>query len=221
MAPGSGIETINKALAGIEGRLDGIEAANRQARTALAAANLKSAIDSGDPFMSQLETFAQNAGAGTTTDELRDFAADGVPTEQVLTNQWPDVRDEISKALTPSAPGAPVGDQFMAGLRSLVQVRPTGPAPASAEGPKATLSRLDAAIQSGNLAAWQKQWQTLPDPARKASKVFADRVAARLTAQRAVAGALSAALKPTTPAASQADPAEPNAERPAAQGNQG
>lgn len=214
------IAEIRDTLGTLTTRLSDVEASNRQARVALAAANLKSAIDSGGPFMSQLETFAKTAGDSETTEGLRGFAADGVPSEQALVDRWPEVRDAVTAALTPVSPDAPVGDQLLSGLRSLVQVRPSGPAPASAEGPDATLSRMDAAIERGDLAAWQTEWQGLPDAAKAASQDFADDVGARLAAQDAVSGALATALGPAgdggTGSAAPADAAPSSREDPAA-----
>jgi hypothetical protein len=107
-----------------------------------------------------------------------------------------------------------VGEQLLSGLRSLVQVRPAGPAPASEPGPAAALSRLDAAIASGDLAAWQTEWEALPQPAKDASADFAGDVAARLAAERIVSETLAGA-----PAAS-GDGGQ-GAEEPAAPENQG
>lgn len=209
---------VDEAVAQFESRIAGMEANNRRADGALAAANLKSAIDQGGPFMSQLETYAEATGAGAATEDLRAFAADGVPSKQVLAAEWPAVEDQIAESLRPALPDAPVQEQLLSGLRSLVQVRPDGPAPAEAKGPDAVLSRLDAAIESGDLAGWQSEWQTLPQAGQDASQDFASRVAARLTADRVVAEALSSALAPAP--AGGADSAPP-ADQPAGQANQG
>jgi len=209
---------VDEAAAQFESRIAGMEANNRRADVALAAANLKSAIDQGGPFMSQLETYAEATGAGAATEDLRAFAADGVPSKQALAAEWPAVEDKIAESLRPALPDAPVQEQLLSGLRSLVQVRPAGPAPAEAKGPDAVLSRLDAAIESGDLAGWQSEWQALPQAGQDASQDFASRVAARLTADRVVAEALSSALAPAP--AGGAD-SQPPADQPTGQANQG
>lgn len=199
-----GVAAINETIAGFDSRIATVEARNLQASKAFAAANLKAAIDAGGPFMQQLENYAQIAGGEGATEELRALAADGVPTERELATRWPEVEDRIASQLTPVAPDAPVGDQLLSGLRSLVQVRPVEPS-ASAEpgegGPNESLARLDAAIGAGDLAAWTAEWQTLPDAAKQASQDFADQVEARQTADRVIADALASATAPAQPAA--------------------
>ncbi|NDV87449.1 hypothetical protein GTW51_12140 [Aurantimonas aggregata] len=210
---------IDGALAGFDDRLAAMEQRNRRADSALAAANLKSAIDRGGPFMGELETYAQSTEAGGSTDALREFAADGVPSVAALTAAWPTVEGRIADALRPAEPDAPVGEQLLTGLRSLVQVRPAGPAPASEPGPAAALSRLDAAITNGDLAAWQTEWEALPQPAKDASADFAEDVAARVAADRIVSETLAAA--PAAAAGEGEGEATPAAEEPAATENQG
>ncbi|MCP3056584.1 COG4223 family protein [Aurantimonas marianensis] len=209
---------VDEAVAQFESRIAGMEASNRRADVALAAANLKSAIDQGGPFMRQLETYAEATGAGAATEDLRAFAADGVPSKQALAAEWPAVEDAIAESLRPALPDAPVQEQLLSGLRSLVQVRPTGETAATSEGPDAALARLDAAIESGDLAGWQSEWQALPQAAKDVSQDFANRVAARRTADRVVAEALSSALAPAPAgAAGSGSPAD----QPTGQANQG
>ncbi|WP_206454650.1 COG4223 family protein [Aurantimonas marina] len=212
---------VDEAVAQFESRVAGMEASNRRADMALAAANLKSAIDQGGPFMSQLETYAEATGASAATEDLRAFAADGVPSKQTLAVEWTAVDEKIAESLRPALPDAPVQEQLLSGLRSLVQVRPTGEAAATGEGPDAALARLDAAIKGGDLAAWQSEWQALPQAAKDVSEDFASRVAARLTADRVVAEALSSALAPSGSAGSGDAGGAPPADKPAGQGNQG
>ena len=192
---------VDNAVADLDQRVAAIEDANQRAAIALAAANLKSAIDAGGPFAQQLETFATTAGAGEATESLRTFAAEGVPSERQIAEQWPQVEARISNALTPPRPNAPVSDQFMAGLRSLVNVRSSDTPPAADQSDTAVLSRLDAAIRSGDLDAFVSEWDQLPDNAKQASADFADKVRARLTAQQIVSSTLQGAISGSEPAA--------------------
>ena len=205
---------VDGAVADLEQRLAAVETANKRAATALAAANLKSAIDAGGPFAEQLETFATTAGAGEATESLRTFAADGVPSERQIAQQWPEVESAISAALSPPKPNAPVGDQFMAGLRSLVNVRSTDTPPAADQSDTAVVSRLDAAIRSGDLQGFVAEWDKLPDNAKQASADFADNVRARLTAQQIVSSTLQEAISGSEPASTDA----PTTAEPANQG---
>ena len=200
---------LDSSLADLGTRVAAIEEANTRAQIALAAANLKSAIDAGGPFADQLETYATTSGSGDTIESLRTFAADGVPTEQQLAAQWPEVEAKISATMSALQPNAPVSDQMLAGLRSLVQVRPSGSAPPSDTSDDAVLSRLNAAIRTGDLQSFSTQWETLPEDAKSESREFADKVQARLTAQKVVSSTLSGAISDVGPASTDKPAAEP------------
>ncbi|WP_209593227.1 mitofilin family membrane protein [Jiella mangrovi] len=201
-AASSANSKVDNAMSDLQERIAAIEAANKRAEIALAAANLKSSIDTGGPFARQLETYAETAGSTEATGSLRTFAADGVPTERQLAAQWPDVETKIAAALSPPQTNAPVGDQVLAGLRSLVQVRASKTPPPSDTSDSAILARLDAAIDSGDLKGFSSEWETLPDDAKSVSADFADKVKARMTAQGIVASTLEGALTGSQPASS-------------------
>ena len=92
-----------------------------------------------------------------------------------------------------------MGDQFIAGLRSLVTVRPEGEASATAEGPEGAVARMDSALRQGDLSAFLSERSTLSEPAQQASADFAARVEARRQAGELVDGALTDALNATAP----------------------
>lgn len=195
-------DQIQQSVTQMEDRLDAIEASNRQAGTALAAAGLKAAIDRGGPFAPELEAYATASGAPEKVDGLRDSAASGVPTLATLQGEWPDVERAMLLALRPDSATAPVGDQLMAGLRSLVTVRPEGAAADTAEGPEGAVGRMSAALRSGDLGAYLSQEETLPDAARQAGADYTARVRARHNADTLLDQALTGAISgnPVTPA---------------------
>ncbi|WP_156419447.1 COG4223 family protein [Aureimonas sp. AU12] len=183
------------AVDGFASRLSSIEEANRRAGVALSAASLKTAIDRGTPFMSELETFAGAAGNPEAVQSLRDFAASGVPTPYALTAQWNEAEGAILAALRPADPTAELGSQVLSGLRSLVTVRPAGTAVSSATpGPEAAVARMDAAIAGGDYAAWTSEWTALPDAAKTASQDFADKVKARTQADGIIDQTINSAI---------------------------
>ncbi|RIX99244.1 hypothetical protein D3218_15895 [Aureimonas flava] len=188
----------NEARSAIDGfgqRLAAIEDANRQAAVALSAAGLKSAIDRGTPFMSELESFAKASGDGDAVSSLRDFAASGVPTGSTLASRWPEVETAILDAVRPPASTDDVGTQVLSGLRSLVQVRPAGSSVSpDAPGPQAAVARMDAAISDGDHAAWLAEWDKLPEAAKTASSDFAGDVRARVEADRLIQDTINRAV---------------------------
>lgn len=192
-------QQAGEQLASIGSRVDAIESANRNAAIALSAAALKAAIDRGGAFMPELEAYARASGGGEAVDALRDSAASGVTTLSQLQADWPELERTLLLAVRPETANAPVGDQFMAGLRSLVTVRPEGAAGETAEGPEGAVARMDSALRRGDLAAFLAERQTLPEPAQQASADFAARAEARRQAGELVDGALTNALNATTP----------------------
>ncbi|MEF2071600.1 COG4223 family protein [Consotaella aegiceratis] len=189
-------DQASQSASKVEQRVAALDASNANARIALSAAALKAAIDRGDPFMSELETYAAAAGSDDSVAQLRDFAAAGVPTEQDLVTQWPDVQEKIAAAIRPSGPDVGIGDQVLSGLKGLVAVRPEGePAPAAeAGGDVSVLARLDQAMAARDLGAWLRTWETLPHAGQTASADFATAVRSRLAANEVAGSALNTAL---------------------------
>lgn len=183
------------AIDGFAQRLSAIEEANKRAAVALSAAGLKSAIDRGTPFMSELESFAQASGGAEAVAPLRDFAASGVPTASALAGRWPDAETAILAAVRPAVSNEDVGTQVLSGLRSLVQVRPAGTSVTpDAPGPEAAVARMDAAVSAGDYAAWLAEWDKLPDAAKTASDAFARDVRARVEADRLIQDTINRAV---------------------------
>ncbi|MCM2502493.1 hypothetical protein NDN16_02265 [Aureimonas altamirensis] len=192
-------QQAGQQVASIGSRMDAIESSNRNAAIALSAAALKAAIDRGGAFMPELEAYAQASGGGEAVDALRDSAAGGVATLAQLQADWPELERTLLLAVRPETANAPVGDQFIAGLRSLVTVRPEGEASATAEGPEGAVARMDSALRQGDLSAFLSERSTLSEPAQQASADFAARVEARRQAGELVDGALTDALNATAP----------------------
>ena len=177
-------------------RVQSIEEANRRAAIALSAAGLKSAIDSGRPFMQELESFAKASGnTGESVASLRNFAASGVPTTAALDTQWRDVESQILTALRPVDNAADVKTQVLDSLRSLVTVRPAGSSVTpEAPGPEATVARMDEALQRGDFAGWLTEWDKLPEGAKSVSQGFADKVRARASADDLIRQTINSAV---------------------------
>ncbi|ALN71634.1 hypothetical protein [Aureimonas sp. AU20] len=185
-----------EAVNGFGSRVQSIEESNRRAAIALSAAGLKGAIDSGRPFMQELESFAGASGnGGESVASLRNFAASGVPTVSALAAEWNEAETRILAALRPVDSTADVGTQVLSGLRSLVTVRPAGSSVGTdAPGPESAVARMDKAIEGGDFAAWLKEWDTLPEAAKSASQTFADKVRARANADDLIRQTINSAV---------------------------
>ncbi|MEN3793464.1 mitofilin family membrane protein [Fulvimarina sp. MAC3] len=184
---------IEKATKAADARISALEESNSKAQLALAAAGLKSAIDNGNPFATQLQNYSSAGGSANTVAALQPYADKGIPTDGMLAQRWSDVEGKVSAALTGPGTDAPVTDQVMAGLRSLVETRSSGEVPEDVNTPDAIIARLDNDISTGDLKGFVEEWKTLPEDAQKAGSDFFADVQARLAANQVLSDALSSA----------------------------
>lgn len=186
-------EATGRTVEELQTRVATVEEANRQATIAFAAANLRSAVETGGPFSAELDNLAAAGGDVAAIEPLRSFATDGVPTLPELVAGWTEAEAAMIAAARAPEAGGNIGAQVMSGLGSLVTVRPTAGAPASEEGPEAGLSRMRAALIEGDLAGWSTEYEALPEAVQTAGAEFAAEVTARQDALAIVDDALSGA----------------------------
>lgn len=174
-----------------------VEASAEQPKMALviAASALRSAVDRGDSFAGELETFAALAPDSQAVEALEPYAESGVPTRAQLARQAPNVASRIVAAAEEPGAGGGILDQLMASARSLVVVRPVG-SEVEGDSVEAIAARMEAAVQDGNYDAALSEYDALPDAAKAAARGFADQLRARQTADRIVNDVLAETLKP-------------------------
>lgn len=164
------------------------EALSRQgdaeARTALA--DIEAALQNGQPFDAALGILDPLLDGGAPA-ALGAVAATGVATETSLRTAFPDA----ARAALAAARGAEDPGGVGAFLIRRLGLRST--APREGDDPDAILSRAEAALEAGNLAAGLAELETLPETARLA---MADWIAAARARAEALAsaGALAAEL---------------------------
>ncbi|CCM77614.1 COG4223 family protein [Rhizobium mesoamericanum] len=159
---------------------------------AIAAAELKAAIDRGGPFIAELDTFASVSPDDPVTADLRNFAQTGVPSRTELIRQVPDVANAIIESVDQAAPDQSWSDRLMASAKSLVKVRPVG----NIEGAsvEAIAARIEDKVKNGDLQGAVSEWAGLPEPAKKASAAFRQSLEARIRVEDLVSSALSKAV---------------------------
>lgn len=136
--------------------------AEQSAMVRAAWAQVTAALDSGEPYIDSIATL-QEIGGLDVPEAISDVAEDGVPTLAALQQSFPDVaRDAL--AAVPSETTGNAGDRFMSFLRTQSGARSL--APREGDDPDAVLSRAEAALRNGDLAAVLVETQALPDPAR-------------------------------------------------------
>lgn len=208
------LQSLQSRLDAVEKTLSGPREDIKVAR-AIAAASLKAAIDRGGSFMAELEAFASvegsNGQGGTadsaSVDQLRTYAASGVPSRSNLLASFPAAADAMIDAANGGNSDAGLVDRLLNSATSLVKIRPVGDV--SGDSVQAIVARMESRLANGDLQGALNEWKTLPEKARSASAGFSKNLEARIEVEKLVTGTLSAAL-PTSPASagSQTQPAQ-------------
>ena len=191
------LKALDDRLASIEKTLSSPREDIKVAR-ALAAANLKAAIDRGGSFMAELEAFASVDKDSAAIAQLNTFAAKGVPSRATLLNEFPSAATDMINAARGGSTDTGWVDRLMNSASSLVQVRPVGEV--SGDSVEAIVARMETKLNNGNLQGAVDEWKTLPESSQKASESYAKDLEARVLVEKLVSGTVNAAL-PTEPAA--------------------
>ncbi len=172
-----------------------VEAAAAQPKmaVAIAASALKSAVDRGQPFTTELDTYAAVAPEAQGLDQLRGMAADGVPSLADLTQRAPEAVSAMIAADRPVDPNQGFLDRLMSSAGALVEVRPVG----SVEGTDTAAigARIEDAVKKGDLARAAEEYQALPEQAKQAGADFIAAIKARQAADELVSRAMADAIK--------------------------
>ncbi|WP_011582513.1 MULTISPECIES: phage tail protein [Chelativorans] len=160
----------------------------------VAASALRSAVERGAPFGSELDTYSAIAPNAPELDPLRPYAQTGIPTEAALVSEAPQIASRIAASSSDLPPDAGVFDRLMASARSAVTVRPVGEVPGDT--PEAIAARMEAAVKRGDYAQALSEYDSLPPSAKDVAAEFAEKLRARRAADQVLEKALSNALKP-------------------------
>ena len=202
------IETLSTRTEEIAGRVEAnagqlgeVTATLEEARSdktvalALAASNLRTAIDRGSSFGAELEAYAEVSGNQETVDALNQYAGAGVPTQAELLEQFTDAANRVLIAENvDGGEDASFTDQLFGSVRSLVKVRPAEDA--TGDGTEAVLARMERALTGGELDRVLAEADSLDQNAQAAMSSFLDDVRARQTANTVVQDALQGAIRP-------------------------
>lgn len=181
-------DRLDTRLTDLEARLDEPAQQVDLAR-AIAAAGLKTAIDRGGSFMSELEAFASVAPDDPAVPELRDLAASGVPSRSKLIEDFPDAANLAIASETPANPDAGLVDRLMDSALSVVKVRQVGDI--EGDTAEAIAARAESRLLDGDLEAALAEWNTLPEASRSAAAEYGDALAARARAEKLIAASLT------------------------------
>jgi hypothetical protein len=168
-----------------------IQAASGQAaRTSfiLAAGQLEAALDSGQPYASQLGAVRRlsmdDPELKTILDQLEEHADEGVPPMAELRVHFEDTALAVAQAAQSNVSGGWL-DQAWARLRSLVTVRPIG-GDVPGDSPEAHVARAEARLDEGDLASAVNEVQALDGAAAEAAAPWLSGAQARVAADTAI-----------------------------------
>ncbi len=173
----------------------GAENQNRTADAArvLAYNNLRAVAEGDGPFTAELAVLTELGVPGDALAGLQADAATGVPSKATLAAGFPDVADAILQATNEPDAAAGFWARLVANAQNVVTVRPN--VPIEGDTPIAIVSRMQAAIDAGNLATALSERATLPQAGIDASTDWAADVQRRIDLDAALAD-LAGALQP-------------------------
>ncbi|WP_343080467.1 COG4223 family protein [Ostreiculturibacter nitratireducens] len=165
------------------------EAAMQRVAARAALSHVQAAFETGTPMAGALDELA---AAGVEIPEALRATADGMPSLQALQGSFPDAaRAALTESLKVTTEDAGTMDRIGAFLRSQTGARSLEPR--EGDDPDAVLSRAEAALRGGDLAAAIAELDGLPEEGKAAMEPWTAGARARLAAAEAIA-ALPAAL---------------------------
>ncbi|MDW6022118.1 phage tail protein [Mesorhizobium sp. BAC0120] len=195
----SRLAAIEQSVTNLSGQLTSLsdqvsrQAAQPKVALIIAGAALKSAIERGGPFTSEVETFAAIAPGSPELPALREAAAKGVESRDDLLSGMDQAGNAMIVASETPPENAGFWDRLVASAKSLVKVRPIGPV--EGDTVAARVARMEVALKGGDLAKALSEYDSLPDASKAAGQAFAERIKARVAAEELVAKALADAMK--------------------------
>nr|WP_316656741.1 hypothetical protein [uncultured Gellertiella sp.] len=153
---------------------------------AIAATYLKAAVDRGDPFLTELQTFASLSPEDPAIPGLKGMAAAGVRSKAALAADFDAVAKSAIDAVNQPTAGEGMLDRLLASARSLVSVRPVGNVEGSDAG--AILARMEDKLRNGDIKGASLEWDALPAPAKAATADFKAALDRRATADELTRG---------------------------------
>lgn len=175
------IETFGERLSTIE-QHPPVDPETKAAARTIALTALRQAARGDKSFSAELEsaeTLQINVAA------LAPLAAAGAPSLATLQARFPAVAEAVRQASRKVDPEAGVFDRLAASASALVSVRPAGPVPGTSA--TAIVSRMEADVAKGDLAAALAESDALAPPVKSALADWADAARRRAAIDQALA----------------------------------
>jgi hypothetical protein len=161
---------VKSAVAAAQQREQVYVAGARSAASALAAEAIQRAVVEGRPYKAQLDALAASGVPSEALAPLKPYAEKGAPTPQTLLAEFSTVAGDMARNAAPPAEQTSVAERFWSAAGRIVQVRKTGEA--GGTDAASLTSRIEAALERGDVAGASGAWAALPEPARRVSAAF-------------------------------------------------
>jgi hypothetical protein len=171
------VDALEKSVAALEAS-SGAGVDSARAARAVAFAALRRAAAAGGSFTSDLGMLSTLGVSGDAFESLRPLAADSTPSAAELAAEFPGVASAILAATAGGDPDAGFFQRLVGSARGLVSIRPAGPV--AGDDPPAIVSRMQAAVDKGDLATALDERDGLPDAGKEASASWAAAAADRI-----------------------------------------
>ncbi|WP_186392425.1 MULTISPECIES: COG4223 family protein [unclassified Pannonibacter] len=168
---------LTQRLAAVEATM-GDATAREMAARAVAVSALKTAVDAGKPFETELAALRASLPEGTDIALLESHAAQGIAPQQKLMAEFAPVARAIHATFAKPAEDGSILDSLTSSAASIFTVR--GPGDASGQGPEAALRRMENAVSAGDLPAALTAYDELPEAAKAAGADWAASARARV-----------------------------------------
>jgi len=193
-----GIAALEQTAKGADERIArAASGADKAARLAFAALALRTAVERGDPFASELAAI-KPLGDAAQIAALEPFAATGVPRAAALGRELAQLTPPMLNAAGAAPRESGIMDRLQQGAERLVRIRPVNET--AGDDPAAVIARAEVKAANGDLTGALADLSRLPDavraPAKDWMKKAETQVAALAAARRLSDSAVGALAKP-------------------------
>lgn len=168
---------LTQRLAAVETTM-GDATAREMAARAVAVSALRTAVDAGKPFETELAALRASLPEGTDIALLESHAAQGIAPQQKLMAEFAPVARAIHATFAKPAEDGSILGSLTSSAASIFTVR--GPGDASGQGPEAALRRMENAVSAGDLPAALAAYDELPEAGKAAGADWAASARARV-----------------------------------------
>ncbi|MGY4752218.1 mitofilin family membrane protein [Pannonibacter sp. Q-1] len=168
---------LTQRLAAVESTM-GDATAREMAARAVAVSALRTAVDAGKPFETELAALRASLPEGADIALLESHAAQGIAPQQKLMAEFAPVARAIHATFAKPAEDGSILGSLTSSAASIFTVR--GPGDASGQGPEAALRRMENAVAAGDLPAALAAYDELPEAGKAAGADWAASARARV-----------------------------------------